>query len=89
MDGSDKEKLEHITGIIRDWHPAGTDVEILYAFGYLDEIPQDKYPEEWEKFRKAFSTNSDLDDPRLKANIRDMTKAKEGKWWWNPENWEF
>jgi hypothetical protein len=86
---TDEERIRWIAGVIRSWSPLGTDVEIMYVFGYLDEIPRDQFPEAWDEVRRSFSANQDLDDSWLKEGIRDIELAKKGKWWWDPDNWKF
>ena len=86
---TDEERIRWVTQVLRNWSPLGTDIEIMVVFGYLDEMPQDQFPEAWKEVRKAFSANPDLDDPGVKSGIRNMEKANEGKWYWNPDNWEF
>lgn len=87
MASSEKQRLMHVASIIRNWDPEGTIIEIEHAFFILDEIPKNKYKNEWEQVREAIREHQTLNTPLIKNQISTPVFSRNGRWWWDPSEW--
>lgn len=87
MARTDKQELTHAAGIIREWDPAGTVVELEHTFFILNDIDRGSYADQWQLVRDALNENSDLSNAAIRANLSRKNLARQGYWWWNPSEW--
>jgi hypothetical protein len=54
---------------------------------FLKETDKNKNPDMWEKMREAFKSNKAFQEAFHKKGYKDLIKAKEGQWWFDPDMW--
>lgn len=87
MARTDKQQLSHAAGIIAEWKPDGTVVELEHTFLILNDISQSGYQDQWDQVRQALNENDDLAGDAIRRNITRKDFSRQGYWWWNPKEW--
>ncbi len=58
--------------------------DMFYRFTLFD---MDKNTVLWKEFREALAANDYLKDKEARRFLTSKKFAKQGYWWWDPENW--